>query len=118
MARGPVPKNPSELLLSPLFSQFLKHASTVYDVVIIDTPPVQVVSDPLVIAKQMDAVVYVVSADHTRGGAVRSGVAKLLQAENNLYGVVLNKVDMKKVAQAYGDYGQYGYYHYYSSSES
>jgi succinoglycan biosynthesis transport protein ExoP len=89
--------------------------ASAFDRVIVDTPPVQAVSDPLIIAKQMDAVVYVVSADHTRSGAVRSGIAKLLQAENNLYGVVLNRVDMKKAAQTYSYYGQYGYYYDYSS---
>jgi len=118
LAAGNVPPNPLELLASEKFNEVIAELALRFDRIIVDTPPVQAVSDPLIIAKQMDAVVYVVSADHTRGGAVRSGVAKLLQAENNLYGVVLNKVDMKKVAQAYGDYGQYGYYHYYSSEES
>lgn len=118
LTAGNVPPNPLELLASERFNEVIAELALRFDRIIVDTPPVQAVSDPLVIAKQMDAVVYVVAADHTRSGAVRSGVAKLLQAENNLYGVVLNKVDMRKAAQVYGDYGQYGYYHYYSSNES
>ena len=89
-----------------------------YDRIIIDTPPVQAVSDSLVVAKQADAVVFVVATDETRKGAIQSGIAKLLQTENNLYGVILNKVNMKRVAQSYGDYSHYGYYHYYSNENS
>lgn len=115
---GNVPPNPLELLSSPRFAELLNQLKERYDRIIIDTPPVQAVSDALVIAKKVDAVVYVVAADQTRGGAVQAGIAKLLQTENNLYGVVLNKVNMKKVAQSYGDYSHYGYYHYYSSENS
>ncbi|WP_337878934.1 polysaccharide biosynthesis tyrosine autokinase [Rheinheimera sp.] len=115
---GNVPPNPLELLSSPRFAELLQQLAQRYDRVIIDTPPVQAVSDALVIAKTADAVLYVVAADQTRGGAIQSGIHKLLQTENNLYGVILNKVNMKKVAQSYGDYSHYGYYHYYSSEQS
>ncbi|WP_337840971.1 polysaccharide biosynthesis tyrosine autokinase [Rheinheimera sp.] len=115
---GNVPPNPLELLSSPRFAELLQQLAQRYDRVIIDTPPVQAVSDALVIAKTADAVLYVVAADQTRGGAIKSGIHKLLQTENNLYGVILNKVNMKKVAQSYGDYSHYGYYHYYSSEQS
>ncbi|WP_419569419.1 GumC family protein [Rheinheimera sp.] len=115
---GNVPPNPLELLSSPRFTELLQQLAQRFDRVIIDSPPVQAVSDALVIAKAADAVLYVVAADQTRGGAVKSGIHKLLQTENNLYGVILNKVNMKKVAQSYGDYSHYGYYHYYSSEQS
>lgn len=115
---GNVPPNPLELLLSPRFAELLGELSARYDRIIIDTPPVQAVSDSLVVAKQADAVVFVVATDETRKGAIQSGIAKLLQTENNLYGVILNKVNMKRVAQSYGDYSHYGYYHYYSNENS
>lgn len=114
---GNVPPNPLELLSSARFTELVHTLAQRYDRIIIDTPPVQAVSDALVIAKQVDGVFYVVAADKTRSGAVQSGIDKLLQAENNLYGVILNKVNMKKVTQGYGDYSHYGYYQYYSSSE-
>lgn len=112
---GNVPPNPLELLSSPRFAELLKQLSQRYDRIIIDTPPVQAVSDALLIAKQVDAVVYVVAADQTRGTAVQSGIAKLLQTENNLSGVILNKINMKKMAQSYGDYSHYGCEHYHSN---
>ncbi|MDR7119384.1 polysaccharide biosynthesis tyrosine autokinase [Rheinheimera soli] len=112
---GNVPPNPLELLSSPRFAELLKQLAQGYDRIIIDTPPVQAVSDALLIAKQVDAVVYVVAADQTRGTAVQSGIAKLLQTENNLCGVILNKVNMKKMTQSYGDYSHYGYEHYHSN---
>lgn len=115
---GNVPPNPLELLSSPRFAELLTQLSQRYDRIIIDTPPVQAVSDALVIAKLVDGVVYVVAADETRGSAVQNGIAKLLQTENNLYGVILNKINMKKVTQSYGDFSHYGYDNYYTSETS
>ena len=59
LAAGNVPPNPLELLLSPRFAELLVELSARYDRIIIDTPPVQAVSDSLVVAKQADAVAVI-----------------------------------------------------------
>ncbi|WP_417760619.1 GumC family protein [Shewanella sp.] len=115
---GNVPPNPLELLSSAKYSELVAELTKHYDRIIIDTPPVQAVSDALIIAKHVDTVLYVVAADKTRAGTVQNGIDKLLQAENNLCGVILNKVNLKKATQGYGDYSEYGYYQYYSSEHS
>src|SRR5699024_7314085 len=52
IARGVSPPNPSELLMTERFSQFLEEASQAYDLVIIDTPPILAVTDAAIVGKQ------------------------------------------------------------------
>ncbi|HEX7763774.1 MAG TPA: polysaccharide biosynthesis tyrosine autokinase, partial [Cellvibrio sp.] len=103
---GSIPLNPLELLAGPAFSALLEQLRQQYDKIIIDTPPVQAVSDPLVLAPSMDAVVLVVRAEHTRRPVVQQTLGLLHQAHAKVYGLVLNRV---KPGQ-HGYYGQYGYY--------
>lgn len=110
LAAGAIPLNPLELLLMPEFSELLLSLSARYDRILIDTPPVQAVSDALVLAGKADGVVVVVKANHTRSGVVKNSLAKLNQAHGKVFGVVLNQLNTKDVGNYYG---QYGYYHSY-----
>ncbi|KKO46809.1 chain-length determining protein [Arsukibacterium ikkense] len=110
LAAGAVPLNPLELLAGGAFEALLNTLRADYDKIIIDTPPVQLVSDSLLLAPMSDAVLLVVKADHTRSPALKNSIAKINQAHGNLYGVVLNQMDTEKAASYYGQYGQYGYY--------
>lgn len=107
---GTIPINPLELLAHPRFLALLTELKGRYTKIIIDTPPVQAVSDALVIARLADAVVMVVKADQTRSGLVQNSLAKLIQSHAKLYGVVLNDLDVKKAERYYGSYGYYQYY--------
>ncbi|WP_211164344.1 GumC family protein [Shewanella salipaludis] len=115
MPAGAIPLNPLELLVSPRFAELLTQLNEQYDKIIIDTPPVQAVSDALVLVGHADAVVMVVKADHTRSGAVKQTLGQLNQAHAKVYGVVLNQFNPKN-ASSY--YGQYGYYQAYESNEA
>ena len=118
MPCGQIPSNPLELLLSPKFAVILTHLKKSYDRIIIDTPPVQAVSDSLVIAQQSDAVIYVVKSDDTRIGAVQDGIGRLVNLNANIAGVVLNKVDIKKMASSENYHGYYNDYTYGKEQES
>src|SRR5205085_26688 len=59
---GPIPANPSELLSTTAFGQFLRQVREEYDIVLIDTPPVLPVTDSTIVAGQVDAVVLVYQA--------------------------------------------------------
>jgi capsular exopolysaccharide synthesis family protein len=107
---GTIPINPLELLAHPRFLALLTELKGRYTKIIIDTPPVQAVSDALVIARLADAVIMVVKADQTRSGLVQNSLAKLIQSHAKLYGVVLNDLDVKKAERYYGSYGYYQYY--------
>lgn len=114
MPCGQVPPNPLELLSSKRFAAMIEELRSKFDKIVIDTAPTQAVSDSLVISQVVDAVIYVVKADSTRLGMVKTGLGRLIEARANVAGVVLNHVDMKK-ADSYGSY--HGYYDYYGYSE-
>ena len=112
MPCGQRPPNPLELLSSPKFAQVLEELKQSFDRIIIDTPPVQSVSDALIISQQADAVVYVVKSDDTRIGVAQEGIGRLVRANAKIAGVVLNQVDTKKMSQADSYHGYYNEYSY------
>lgn len=107
---GTIPINPLELLAHPKFLALLNELKGRYTKIVIDTPPVQAVSDALMIARLADAVVMVVKADYSRSGLIQNSLAKLVQSHAKVYGVVLNDLDVKKAERYYGSYGYYQYY--------
>lgn len=112
MPSGSIPPNPVELLLSQKFKDTLDHLMEVYDVVIIDSPPVELVSDALVISPMATGVVYVSRANSTPWQLARRGLQRIRRAEGQLLGVVLNRLDFAQAEKYYGEYSGYGKYGY------
>jgi capsular exopolysaccharide synthesis family protein len=110
LTAGGAPSGALELLESKRFRGLLTKLTSVYDRIIIDCPPVLPVSDALVLANQCDALVFVVKADSTPVLQVNRALQQLRRCPALLTGVVLNQVDVEKLA-SYGDYGG-GYYDY------
>jgi capsular exopolysaccharide synthesis family protein len=120
---GTIPPNPLELLSSPRFEELLAKLREEYTYIVIDSPPVQAVSDARVIATHATAVAYVVRADRTPYKLIQDGLKQLRQANVPVLGVVLNQVDTKKLSKYYSykygyasGYHNYGYGHGYSNS--
>ena len=116
---GPVPPNPLELLLSKRFEETLHKLHEMFEMVIIDSPPVQMVSDAMVIARNCTGMVYVVKADDTPYQVARNGVKRLKLANANIIGVVLNQLDFERADKYYGEYTgyyKYGYKRYYGAA--
>ncbi len=111
---GQVPPNPLELLSSPKFDELIDTLKTQYQRIVIDTAPVQAVSDALVIAGHVDSMIYVVKSNETRIGAIENGLGRLMSSNAKIAGVVLNRVDSKKLTQ--NDY-YHGYYTDYTYGE-
>lgn len=115
---GHIPPNPLELLLSPKFEQAINRLKELFDVIVIDSPPVQLVSDALIIAQHATGVIYVIKADDTPYPLARQGLTKLRRGGAPLLGVVLNQLDFKRADRYYGEYSgysNYGYKRYYGS---
>ncbi len=110
---GQVPPDPQELLGSEAFIKLMEKLKAHYDYVVVDCPPVQSVSDALMISRLCDGLVYVVEAGRVQSGAIQNTVGRLLQVGAPVTGVVLNKIDPKK-GKDYGYTGGYydhqGYY--------
>jgi capsular exopolysaccharide synthesis family protein len=103
---GPTPPNPSELILSEEFNQFLAQLKEKFDVVILDTPPVGLVTDGILAMKHADLPIYVVRADYSKKSYAKS--INSLSVNNKFANLtaILNSVKSNK-NQGYG-YG-YGY---------
>jgi succinoglycan biosynthesis transport protein ExoP len=86
---GPLPANPSELLCSPRMEDLLARLRNNYDYIIIDGPPVLLVSDAKVLAGLADATLLVVNASATSRGAARRAVREFKQVNARVIGCVL-----------------------------
>ena len=114
---GDIPPNPSELLGSPRMERILKELRERYDYVILDSPPVNMVTDAVVLAPLSDGVLFLVRANYGERGAVIHAVEQMEYAKAKILGFVLNGVDMEKTHYGYGKYryksyrryGRYGY---------
>jgi polysaccharide biosynthesis transport protein len=110
---GRRPANPAELLTSSKFQQLVEVLREKYDLVIIDTPPVLAVTDPLAVAPRVDGVLLVIRL----GKSARSVAQKALEALDSIggtvLGVVVNGVGGGSRYGGYG-YGSYGYGYKYS----
>lgn len=112
MASGAIPPNPLELLLSNKFKSTLHQLAQEFDVIIIDSPPVELVSDALVISPNATGVIYVTKAASTPFTLARKGLQRIKRAEGEVLGVVLNAFDFVKAERYYGEYSGYGTYGY------
>ena len=108
---GALPPNPLELISSKRFNDVIDKLVDSFDVVIIDSPPVQLVSDALVLATFAHSTIYVVKADSTPYQVVLGGLERLEKTGAHLLGVVVNQLDVDKQERYYG-YGKYSAYGY------
>ena len=110
LCSGSIPPNPAELLGSELMSDFLNEISTKYDYIIIDTPPINVVSDALPLIREADGVVLVVRQNQTTHPDLQKALSSLEFIDAKLLGFVVNFVE-SKAGRKYS-YKGYGYSNY------
>ncbi|MBQ8164250.1 MAG: CpsD/CapB family tyrosine-protein kinase [Clostridia bacterium] len=124
MTAGTIPPNPSELLGSKNMTVFLNKVQEHYDYIIIDTPPINVVTDAVVLSKKVSGVVLVARQNSTTIKFLRQTVETLKTVRVRVLGVVLTGVKEKyKPFSRYSDgYGysysrksSYKYYDYYTA---
>lgn len=109
LTSGPLPPNPSELLGSEQMKQVLEWAKQQYDIVILDTPPVNVVTDAAVLATEVDGVILAIASGQTEIEGAKRAVKSLEAVNANVVGTVMTMIPVKKK-------GYYGY-KYYSYEE-
>lgn len=111
LSSGSIPPNPSELLGSKRMSEMLDRVAEMYDFVLIDSPPVGVVTDGVILSTKVDATIAVVRAHKTRMEFLDRTNDEISRVGGPLLGVVLNEFD---ASQSYGSsYKYYRYYKYY-----
>ena len=108
LSSGIVPPNPAELLLSPRIGEMFEDLRLTYDYIIVDTAPVNLVTDTLMLSDHADMFLYVTRAEYIDKRLL--SVPETLYKEKRLpnMAILLNGLDHKK-AYGYGGYGGYGY---------
>lgn len=109
LTSGPVAPNPSEILMSHKMSTLLERLKEEYDYVLIDTPPVMLVTDAAAISSKVDGIIMVVASKANPPSTEIMAKERLEQAGARILGCVLNKVEVapRKYGSSYG----YGYYY-------
>lgn len=115
---GPIPPNPNELLLSPALDELIAELRKRYDYIILDTAPIGLVSDSLLIDRVVDVNLFVTRAQYTSISHVRNANAVARTNKLKSMYMCINDVDMstnaysyRRYGNAYGTstYGSYGY---------
>ena len=104
---GDVKIDMSDVVSKDQLKKFFDTLKIEYDYVIIDSPPVQPVSDTLILAQAVDNNFFIIRADKTTTGSLMSSIKKVKSVGAKIDGIVLNDVDTSK--------GSYGYYNYYQN---
>lgn len=105
---GPLPPNPADLLHSARFRELLERLAGMYDRVLLDSPPVGVVTDAAILSQLVDGSILVIQANQTTRESARRARRRLLDVDANIVGVVLNDLDIDSAANSH----QYYYYRY------
>lgn len=101
---GDVPPNPSELLGSDKMRELIEEMSKQYDYILVDTPPVILVSDAAIVANLLDGVLLLVRQGKSKKDELKRAIANLELAGITPMGIILNGVELKEGK----DYSYYG----------
>ena len=114
---GPIPPNPTELIARDSLETIFNHLRDHYDIIIVDTAPVGLVTDTLQIGRVADVTAFICRSDYTAKSSF--DMINSIAAEKKLpsMAIVINGIDMSKrkygYAYGYGRYGKYGRYGQY-----
>lgn len=104
LTAGSVPRDPLEMLSSAKFEALIEQLSTEYEVIVLDTPPVAVVSDAMMASSLATGIVFVLRAGSTPRKLIRRSLSLLSAGAAPVLGVVLNHLDFRKAEGYYGEY--------------
>jgi capsular exopolysaccharide synthesis family protein len=114
---GIIPPRPAELLGSRTMSELIEELKERYDFLLFDSPPALLVTDPIVLSSEFDAVIGVIRAGKATRPVVLRLADLLRRRARNTVGLILNAVDTRS-AEYYYTYGYYGGDGYYSSDSN
>ena len=125
---GTVPPNPAELLESPAMHKIMAEFEADYDLILLDVPPINIVSDPLALSDQVAGAVFVVRQHFSDHRELQKALKQTEMTGMNLLGFVFYGENLRRGGYysrkyyyyngyKYGKYGKYGKYSHYSSRE-
>ena len=108
LVAGTRARNAHDLVMSPRFTDVLEQLKEHFELIVIDTPPLELVSDALPIGANATGLIYVVKANSTLIPMARRGLERIAAANVRILGVILNNHDFEKAGRYYGEYNTYG----------
>lgn len=107
---GPIPPNPSELILNNILKTTIEKLKETYDLIVIDNPPVGLVTDGIEVFRMADYPIYIFRSEYSRKNFIQN-IDKLISDSNiNNPSIILNGIDLSKRGFGYGySYGGYNY---------
>ncbi|MDO4748603.1 MAG: CpsD/CapB family tyrosine-protein kinase [Eubacteriales bacterium] len=111
LTSGSIPPNPSELIGSSAFTSFINMAKNQYDYVILDTPPIGVVTDTLLLKEHIAGYVMIVREKVTTHGEIEKAVQAIKLADSKILGFLKVGCSLQDRKRYKGN--NYGYYKYY-----
>ncbi|HEY5935922.1 MAG TPA: polysaccharide biosynthesis tyrosine autokinase [Kofleriaceae bacterium] len=104
---GPLPPNPAEILMSQRFQVVLADLAKRFDRIILDSPPLGVVTDAVVLSQQVDGVILVVKAGKTLREEIKRSARQVRNVRGSIVGVIVNAIEPDSRSGYY--YSYYGY---------
>ncbi len=102
--------NPSRLINTERMNQLFQLCDERFDYVIIDTPPLNLVSDALLFSDKVSSYLLVARADYSDVNTLSVAISKLEQVEAEIGGIILCNVNPKRISGKYGTHSKYGRY--------
>jgi len=115
---GTLAPNPSELLGSNSMRLLISKLRTQYDRIILDSPPVMVFSDGLVLSRLADGVIFVVWGGTTGRDNIKKSVQAIKGVNSRILGIVLNNIDLTSKNSSYYYHPYYNYHYYYGEKDA
>ena len=109
LTSGGINKNPTKLISSKRMQELITFSEQYFDYIIIDTPPVNVVSDALLLHDKINGYIISVKSDFSNINYVNECVERLNRIDAEIFGFVLNAHSVKRGRSRYGNYSKYDY---------
>lgn len=109
LTSGEIPPNPAEILQAEAFAALIAGLKDSYDYIIIDTPPVTVVTDAIIVTKQCDGIVLVIKEDQTGYDMLDETVDAIRKANTKIIGAIYLANESKSQKYGYYKHGKYKY---------
>lgn len=102
---GPVPLNPAELIAGVGMKALIERCEQIYDIIIVDSPPVLGLADAPTLVSNVDSTIFVVEANRVHGRQAKDALDRLVSGNTRVLGVLLTKFDAKSIGYYSKDYG-------------
>ncbi|WP_239775984.1 polysaccharide biosynthesis tyrosine autokinase [Mammaliicoccus sp. K-M42] len=106
LTSGPIPPNPSELIGSTNMLEIFEELKKQYDFILVDTPPVNTVTDAQLIGELTKNAVYIIDVENNNKESVKKGKELLEKSGTKILGAILNKAPLDKSSSSYYYYGE------------